>query len=220
MEKRIWWLVSILIIATMLTACGSNADTSSEIKEKQKNKTNQSKETPKKKETKDNYIEIASNEHVAMEKKRVKITLPKILNDPRTSKDDRKLSQEGVDEYNNTVQEIYKNSITILSYDSYYDEESRELVIAAVLINNRRKPITNIEFEADMQIVIDPKAKVIPNTFAITPDLAKPIYPGEGTVVPLSFRVLNYTKDVITFNKKEITGSFYNFKFKELDNKK
>lgn len=68
MEKRIWWGVSILIIATMLTACGSNADTSSEIKEKQKNKTNQSKETPKKKETKDNYIEIASNEHVAMEK--------------------------------------------------------------------------------------------------------------------------------------------------------
>ncbi|STY44858.1 Uncharacterised protein [Listeria grayi] len=71
-----------------------------------------------------------------------------------------------------------------------------------------------------MQIVIDPKAKVIPNDFKLSPEDFDPIKPGEGIVAALSFRVLNYTKDVITFNKKEITSSLYNFKFKELDSKK
>ncbi|EUJ27235.1 hypothetical protein [Listeria grayi] len=128
--------------------------------------------------------------------------------------------QNGVNEYNDTTQNVYKNSITILSYDSYYDVDNRELVILAVIINNRSKPISNIEFDGDMQITIDPKAKVVPNGFELSSENYDPIKPREGTIIPMTFRVLNYTKDVITFNKKEITGSLYNFKFKELDNKK
>ncbi|WP_260450417.1 hypothetical protein [Listeria grayi] len=216
MEKRIWSGVILLVIVAMLTACGAKEATSPQKKEN-KEKTEQQE---KKKKVKKDYVEIASNENIPLEKKPIKVSLPKFTKDPRVTKEDRKLFQNGVDEFNNTTQSIYKNSITILSYDSYYDVDSRELVMLVAIINNRTKPISNIEFQGDMQIVIDPKAKVIPNDFELSPKMVDPIKPREGVVGALSFRVLNYTKDVITFNKKEITGSLYNFKFKELDNKK
>ncbi|WP_260450418.1 hypothetical protein [Listeria grayi] len=210
MEKRIWWTVSVLVILVMLTACGGKESVSPN-KEENKAKTEQQKNKKK------DYVEIASNENMPLEKKKIKVVLPKILSDPRISKDDLKLAQAGIDEYNNTRQKLPKNSIGILSYDSYYDVESRELVIAAVLINNRIKTISDIEFEGNMHITIDSKARVMPGSFRLEAKNYGSIQPGEGTIVPLSFRVLNYTKDTITFSKKEIEGSFYNFKFKELD---
>ncbi|MBC1922101.1 hypothetical protein HCJ80_08200 [Listeria grayi] len=194
----------------MLTACGGKESVSPN-KEENKAKTEQQKNKKK------DYVEIASNENMPLEKKKIKVVLPKILSDPRISKDDLKLAQAGIDEYNNTRQKLPKNSIGILSYDSYYDVESRELVIAAVLINNRIKTISDIEFEGNMHITIDSKARVMPGSFRLEAKNYGSIQPGEGTIVPLSFRVLNYTKDTITFSKKEIEGSFYNFKFKELD---
>ncbi|MBC1922105.1 hypothetical protein HCJ80_08220 [Listeria grayi] len=200
----------------MLASCGSK-DAVSHQKKENKTKTEQQE---KKKKTKKDYIEIASNENKEVEKKRIKVTLPKAFNNPRVGKEGLKLLKSGVKEYNNTVRKIYKNSITILSYDSYYDLDNHNLVITAVIINNRTKPISNLEFQGDMQIAIDPKAKVIPNDFELASENFDPIKPGEGIVGVLSFRVLNYTKKVITFDKKEITGSMYNFKFKELDSKK
>ncbi|MFC0491003.1 Uncharacterised protein [Listeria grayi] len=216
MEKRIWSGVILLVIVAMLTACGAKEATSPQKKEN-KEKTEQQE---KKKKVKKDYVEIASNENIPLEKKRIKVNLPKAIKDPRAGKEEYKLFQNGVNEYNDTTQNVYKNSITILSYDSYYDVDNRELVILAVIINNRSKPISNIEFDGDMQITIDPKAKVVPNGFELSSENYDPIKPREGTIIPMTFRVLNYTKDVITFNKKEITGSLYNFKFKELDNKK
>lgn len=203
----------------MLTACGLKETDSheKEVPKSTKPSHQEKKKSAKEKETKKNYTKIVSNKNKEIEKKRIKVTLPKALNDPRASKDDHKLAQNGIDEYNDTIQKVYKNSITLLSYDGYYDVEKRSLIVLTVAVNNCSKPISSLEFEGNMHITIDSKARVMPGSFKLEAKNYDPIQPGEGTIVPLSFRVLNYTKDTITFSKKEIEGSFYNFKFKELD---
>ncbi|MEN2667814.1 hypothetical protein [Listeria aquatica] len=68
----------------------------------------------------------------------------------------------------------------------------------AILINNRAKEISNVEFKGDMQITIDSKSKVIPSEFELKPKFYDPIAPGEETIV----------------------GNIYDFKFKEINERK
>lgn len=217
MKKKLVLVMGVFIVSLILVSCG-NDDVKTPVEPKKATK--EQKKEENKKEEKTDYIKIANNDNTPLESKKVIVKIPKMFSDPRTTEDDKKLVQDGINEYNNTTQKIYKNSITILSYDSYYDEKSNQLVVLAILINNRAKAISNVEFKGDMQITIDPKSKVIPGEFELKPKFYDPIAPGEGTIVPLFFRVLNYTKDIITFNKKEIVGNIYDFKFKEINERK
>ncbi|STY44857.1 Uncharacterised protein [Listeria grayi] len=71
MEKRIWCGLILLIIVTMLTACGLKETDSHE---KEALKSTKPSQQEKKKKVKKDYVEIASNENIPLEKSELKLT--------------------------------------------------------------------------------------------------------------------------------------------------